>query len=52
MNPDRLPNGLPLRATHGKVAAQVTHDAWVAAHADREAVVRDGKVTTLTGAAP
>jgi putative ABC transport system ATP-binding protein len=30
----------------------VTHDARVAAYADREVVVRDGKVTTLTGAQP
>ena len=30
----------------------VTHDARVAAYADREVVVRDGKVSTLTGARP
>ena len=30
----------------------VTHDARVAAYADREVIVRDGKVSTLTGAAP
>jgi ABC-type lipoprotein export system ATPase subunit len=29
-----------------------THDALVAAYADREVVVRDGTVTTLTGAKP
>src|SRR6266568_3525093 len=31
---------------------QGTHDARVAAYADREVVVRDGKVGTLTGAQP
>ena len=30
----------------------VTHDARVAAYADREVIVRDGKATTLTGANP
>src|SRR5215470_16302261 len=30
----------------------VAHDARVAAYADREVVVRDGKVSTLTGAEP
>jgi putative ABC transport system ATP-binding protein len=30
----------------------VTHDARVAAYADREVVVRDGTVSTLTGAKP
>jgi putative ABC transport system ATP-binding protein len=30
----------------------VTHDARVAAYADREVIVRDGKVGTLTGAKP
>jgi putative ABC transport system ATP-binding protein len=28
----------------------VTHDARVAAYADREVMVRDGKVTTLSAA--
>src|ERR1700750_2952548 len=30
----------------------VTHEPRVAAYADREVIVRDGKVSTLTGAAP
>jgi ABC-type lipoprotein export system ATPase subunit len=30
----------------------LTHDARVAAYADREVVVRDGRVSTLTGAKP
>jgi putative ABC transport system ATP-binding protein len=30
----------------------VTHDARVAAYADREVIVRDGTVSTLTGATP
>ena len=30
----------------------VTHDALVAAYADREVIVRDGKVSTLTGVQP
>ena len=36
----------------GTTVVLVTHDARVAAYADREVIVRDGKVTTLTGAAP
>ena len=35
----------------GTTVILVTHDARVAAYADREVVVRDGKITTLTGAA-
>lgn len=35
---------------HGTTVVLVTHDARVAAYADREVIVRDGKVTTLTGA--
>ena len=35
---------------HGTTVVLVTHDARVAAYADREVVVRDGKVSTLTGA--
>ena len=34
----------------GTTVVLVTHDARVAAYADREVVVRDGKVSTLTGA--
>ena len=34
----------------GTTVILVTHDARVAAYADREVVVRDGKVSTLTGA--
>jgi putative ABC transport system ATP-binding protein len=34
----------------GTTVVLVTHDARVAAHADREVVVRDGRVGTLTGA--
>jgi putative ABC transport system ATP-binding protein len=34
----------------GTTVVLVTHDARVAAYADREVVVRDGKITTLTGA--
>jgi putative ABC transport system ATP-binding protein len=36
----------------GTTVVLVTHDARVAAYADREVVVRDGKVTTLTGVEP
>jgi putative ABC transport system ATP-binding protein len=36
---------------HGTTVVLVTHDARVAAYADREVIVRDGKITTLTGAA-
>jgi putative ABC transport system ATP-binding protein len=36
----------------GTTVILVTHDARVAAYADREVVVRDGKVSSLTGAAP
>jgi ABC-type lipoprotein export system ATPase subunit len=37
---------------HGTTVILVTHDARVAAYADREVVVRDGKVSTLTGTRP
>jgi putative ABC transport system ATP-binding protein len=37
---------------HGTTVVLVTHDARVAAYADREVVVRDGRVGTLTGAKP
>ena len=37
---------------HGTTVILVTHDARVAAYADREVVVRDGRVSTLTGARP
>ena len=37
---------------HGTTVVLVTHDARVAAYADREVVVRDGKVATLTGIRP
>jgi putative ABC transport system ATP-binding protein len=36
----------------GTTVILVTHDARVAAYADREVVVRDGRVSTLTGAEP
>jgi putative ABC transport system ATP-binding protein len=36
----------------GTTVILVTHDARVAAYADREVVVRDGTVATLTGARP
>jgi putative ABC transport system ATP-binding protein len=36
----------------GTTVILVTHDARVAAYADREVIVRDGMVTRLTGAAP
>jgi putative ABC transport system ATP-binding protein len=36
----------------GTTVVLVTHDARVAAYADREVIVRDGKVSTLTGAEP
>jgi putative ABC transport system ATP-binding protein len=36
---------------HGTTVVLVTHDARVAAYADREVIVRDGTVSTLTGAA-
>ena len=35
----------------GTTVILVTHDARVAAYADREVVVRDGKVSALTAAA-
>jgi len=38
--------------TRGTTVILVTHDARVAAYADREVVVRDGKVSTLTGVEP
>jgi putative ABC transport system ATP-binding protein len=37
---------------HGTTVVLVTHDARVAAYADREVVVRDGTVGTLTGTRP
>jgi putative ABC transport system ATP-binding protein len=37
---------------HRTTVVLVTHDARVAAYADREVVVRDGRVSTLTGAQP
>jgi putative ABC transport system ATP-binding protein len=37
---------------HGTTVILVTHDARVAAYADREVIVRDGAVGTLTGAGP
>jgi putative ABC transport system ATP-binding protein len=36
----------------GSTVILVTHDARVAAYADREVIVRDGTVRSLTGAAP
>ena len=36
----------------GTTVILVTHDARVAAYADREVIVRDGRVSSLTGAAP
>jgi putative ABC transport system ATP-binding protein len=36
----------------GTTVILVTHEARVAAYADREVVVRDGRVSTLTGATP
>jgi putative ABC transport system ATP-binding protein len=36
----------------GTTVILVTHDARVAAYADREVIVRDGTVNSLTGAAP
>jgi putative ABC transport system ATP-binding protein len=36
----------------GTTVVLVTHDARVAAYADREVIVRDGAVATLTGARP
>ena len=60
---DRLP-GLGVRGTgdgacsprsareQGSTVILVTHDARVAAYADREVIVRDGTVGTLTGAQP
>ena len=36
----------------GTTVILVTHDARVAAYADREVVVRDGQVSSLTGATP
>jgi putative ABC transport system ATP-binding protein len=37
---------------HGTTVVLVTHDARVAAYADREIIVRDGTVSTLTGVEP
>ena len=36
----------------GSTVVLVTHEPRVAAYANREVIVRDGKVSTLTGAAP
>jgi putative ABC transport system ATP-binding protein len=36
----------------GSTVILVTHEARVAAYADREIIVRDGKVSTLTGVSP
>jgi putative ABC transport system ATP-binding protein len=36
----------------GTTVILVTHEARVAAYADREVIVRDGTVSTLTGVAP
>jgi putative ABC transport system ATP-binding protein len=36
----------------GSTVILVTHESRVAAYADREVIVRDGKVATLTGVAP
>jgi putative ABC transport system ATP-binding protein len=36
----------------GTTVLLVTHDARVAAYADREVVVRDGKVSVMAGAEP
>ena len=41
-----------LAREQGVTVVLVTHDARVAAYADREVIVRDGKVGTLTGAQP
>src|SRR5262249_18590229 len=46
---DLLPTAVRERGT---TVILVTHDARVASYADREVVVRDGKVGTLTGAEP
>ena len=37
---------------HGTTVILVTHEAMVAAYADREVIVRDGRVSSLTGAEP
>ncbi len=37
---------------HGTTVVLVTHDPRVAAYADREVIVRDGTVATLTGTRP
>ena len=52
-----IPLGLRLVLSGGREALTrlvvlVTHDARTAAYADREVVVRDGKVGTLTGSQP
>jgi putative ABC transport system ATP-binding protein len=36
----------------GSTVALVTHEARIAAYADREVIVRDGTVSTLTAVAP
>jgi putative ABC transport system ATP-binding protein len=36
----------------GSTVVLVTHEARIAAYADREVIVRDGTVSTLTGVAP
>ena len=36
----------------GSTVILVTHDARVAAYADREVIVRDGRISSLTGATP
>ena len=47
-----LSGGQAQRVALARALVLVTHDARVAAYADREVVVRDGTVTTLTGAQP
>jgi putative ABC transport system ATP-binding protein len=37
---------------HGTTVVLVTHEARIAAYADREVIVRDGTVSTLTGTLP
>ncbi len=37
---------------HGTTVILVTHEPGVAAYADREVIVRDGTVSSLTGATP
>ena len=43
---------LPAARQESTTGILVTREAWVAAYAGRQDIVRDGTVSTLTGVAP